>query len=241
MATADHAVAVENLHKQFGDVEALTGVSFTVRPGEIFGLVGPNGAGKSTTLRTLATLLRVGSGAVSVFGADVAEEPNAVRESIRYLPEEAGSYENLTGRGYLAFVAGFFADGEEEAAMIERGIEVADLGDRIDDKTDGYSKGMTRKLLLASTIMTEPDLAILDEPTSGLDVENSRDVREIIKAFPGEGRSVLLSSHNMLEVAYLCDRIGLLADGAIVDIGTSDELVDRYDAENLEEAFLEAT
>jgi len=241
MATADHAVAVEDLRKRFGDVEALSGVSFTVRPGEIFGLVGPNGAGKSTTLRTLATLLRVGSGEVSVFGADVTEAPNSVRESIRYLPEEAGSYENLTGRGYLEFVAGFFAAGDEAAAMVERGIGIADLGDRIDDKTDGYSKGMTRKLLLASTIMTEPDLAILDEPTSGLDVENSRDVREIIKAFPGEGRSVLLSSHNMLEVAYLCDRIGLLANGGIVDVGTPDELATRYDAENLEEAFLEAT
>jgi ABC-2 type transport system ATP-binding protein len=241
MTGREHAVEVEELRKRFGDVQALSGVSFAVRSGEIFGLVGPNGAGKSTTLRTLSTLLRVGAGDVRVFGADVTEEPNAVRESIRYLPEEAGSYENLTGRGYLEFVAGFFGDDRAAGEMVERGIEIASLGDRIDDKTDGYSKGMTRKLLLASTIMTEPDLAILDEPTSGLDVENSRDVREIIKAFPGQQRSVLLSSHNMLEVAYLCDRVGLLADGRIVDVGTPDELVDRHDAENLEEAFLAAT
>jgi ABC-2 type transport system ATP-binding protein len=235
------AVEVSELGKSYGDVRALRGVTFEVAPGEIFGLVGPNGAGKSTTLRILSTLLRVGAGEVRVFDADVTDEPNAVREAIRYLPEEAGSYENLTGRAYLEFVAGFFGDDRAASGMVERGIEIASLGDRIDDKTDEYSKGMTRKLLLASTIMTEPDLAILDEPTSGLDVENSRDVRKIIKDFPGEERGVLLSSHNMLEVAYLCDRIGLLADGRIVDVGTPDGLVERYDAENLEEAFLAAT
>ena len=236
---ANTAVQVTDLRKSYGDVRALRGISFDVQPGEIFGLVGPNGAGKSTTLKTLSTLLRVGDGEVRVFGADVTAEPNAVREAIRYLPEEAGAYENLTGRQYLAFVAGFYEG--DEGAMVERGVEIAALGDRIDDKTDEYSKGMTRKLLLASTIMTEPAVAILDEPTSGLDVRNSRDVREMIKGYPGTDRSVLLSSHNMLEVGYLCDRIGLLADGEIVDVGTVDELTDRYDAENLEDAFLEAT
>ncbi|MFB6353875.1 MAG: ABC transporter ATP-binding protein [Halobacteriales archaeon] len=235
------AVRVEDLHKSYGDVRALRGATFEVAPGEIYGLVGPNGAGKTTTLQTLATLLRVGDGEVAVFGADVEADPNAVREAVRYLPEEAGAYGNLSGRDNLAFVAGFYATGDERDRMVERGVEIADLGDRLDDRPDEYSKGMTRKLLLASTLMTEPRLAILDEPTAGLDVENSRDVREIIKAFPGSDRSVLLSSHNMLEVEYLCDRVGLLADGAIVDVGTPDDLVERHGGANLEEAFLEAT
>jgi len=235
---AESAVTVSELEKRYGDVQALRGVSFSVEPGEIYGLVGPNGAGKSTTLRTLATLLTVGGGDVSVFGADVESEPNEVRKRIRYLPEDAGSYDNLTGRQYLAFVADFY--GGDPDALVERGIEIADLADRIESKTSEYSKGMTRKLLLASTIMTEPDLAILDEPTSGLDVENARAIRDIIKQFPGANRSVLLSSHNMLEVEYLCDRIGLLNEGEIVAEGPPREIIDRYDAENLEEAFLEA-
>ncbi|WP_181686358.1 ABC transporter ATP-binding protein [Halorhabdus salina] len=232
------AVQVTDLQKRYDDVQALRSVSFSVDPGEIFGLVGPNGAGKTTTLRTLSTLLTVGGGEVSVFGADVESDPNEVRKRIRYLPEDAGSYDNLTGRQYLEFVADFYSDSPQE--LVEHGIEIADLDERIESKTSEYSKGMTRKLLLASTIMTEPDLAILDEPTSGLDVENARTIREIVKEFPGQDRSVLLSSHNMLEVEYLCDRIGLLNEGEIVAEGTPPELIDQYDAENLEEAFLEA-
>ncbi|MHB9288063.1 ABC transporter ATP-binding protein [Halobacteriales archaeon Cl-PHB] len=236
---SDPAVRVANLRKRYGDVQALDGVDFTVERGEIFGLVGPNGAGKSTTLRILATLLAPGAGTVEVAGANVEDSPNDVREAIRYLPEEAGAYDNLTGRDYLAFVAGFYAADPEK--MVAEGVDLADLGDRIDDKTDEYSKGMTRKLLLASSLMTEPDLAILDEATSGLDVRNARRVREVIKAYPDDGRSVLLSSHNMLEVAFLCDRVGLLNEGELVEVGTPDEIVATYGAENLEDAFLEAT
>jgi ABC-2 type transport system ATP-binding protein len=232
------AVSVSELAKSYGDVDALRSVSFEVDQGEIFGLVGPNGAGKSTTLRIMSTLLSASGGGVEVFDHDVEREPNAVRESIRYLPDEAGAYDNLTGRQYLDFIAGFYSDSPDE--LVERGIEIADLGERIDDKTSEYSKGMTRKLLIASTLMTEPRLAILDEPTSGLDVTNSRTIREIIKSYPGSDRSILLSSHNMLEVEYLCDRVALLSNGGIVGTGTPSELEAQYGAANLEDAFVEA-
>lgn len=235
----ESAVTVDGLRKQYGDVQALTDLSFEVETGEIFGLVGPNGAGKSTTLRIMSTLLSPDDGSVVIFGADTETAPNAVREATRYLPEEAGAYENLTGKRFLSFVAGFYAD--DPTPLVERGIELADLGERITDKAGEYSKGMTRRLLLASSMMTEPDLAILDEPTSGLDVRNAREVREVIESYPGQSRSVILSSHNMLEVEYLCDRVGLVNDGRIVASGSPTELVDHYDVENLEEAFLEAT
>jgi len=231
------AVEVANLQKRYGDVQALDGVSFEVRRDEIFGLVGPNGAGKTTTLRTLATLLDRDGGTVTVAGNDVDAAPAAVRKAIRYLPEEAGSYDAMSGRQFLAFVADFY-DGDSDA-MVERGVEVADLGERIDDKTKEYSKGMGRKLLLGSALMTDPELAILDEPTSGLDVQNARTVREVIKAFPNADRSVLLSSHNMLEVEFLCDRVGLLNDGEIVVEGTPAELKAEFDAQNLEDVFVE--
>jgi ABC-2 type transport system ATP-binding protein len=236
---APPAVRVRGLTKQFGGVEALRGVEFAVEPGEIFGLVGPNGAGKTTTLRTLATLLDPGGGTVEVRGIDVTAEPNRVRESLRYLPEEAGAYENYTGRDYLEFVATFYAD--DPGSIVERGVAMADLDERIDDKTGGYSKGMTRKLLVASALMTEPGLAILDEPTSGLDVRNARRVREIVTDYPDDHRSVLLSSHDMLEVANLCDRVALLAEGRIVARGSPAELMAEYEADTLEAAFLEAT
>jgi ABC-2 type transport system ATP-binding protein len=235
----DAAVTVRGLSKRYGNVEALTDLSFTVERGEIFGLVGPNGAGKSTTLRILATLLTPDDGEAVVFGADTQTDPNAVREAIRYLPEEAGAYENLTGRGFLSFVAGFYA--EDPDPMVERGVELADLGDRITDKTGDYSKGMTRRLLLASALMTEPRLAILDEPTSGLDVRNAREIREVIQSYPGEKRSVILSSHDMLEVEYLCDRVGLVDRGRVVAAGTPAELVAQTGTQNLEDAFLEVT
>ncbi|WP_302081637.1 ABC transporter ATP-binding protein [Salinibaculum rarum] len=236
---ADSAVVVDGLTKRYGDVQALDGITFEVRRGEIFGLVGPNGAGKSTTLRIMSTLLSADEGSVTVCGADVAQRPNDARAALRYVPEEAGAYENFSGRKYLDFIASFYTD--RPASMVETGIEIADLGDRIDSKTSEYSKGMTRKLLLAAGLMTEPELAILDEPTSGLDVRNARQIRDTIKEYPGESRSVILSSHNMLEVEYLCDRVGLINEGQIVDVGTPTELVGEYATDNLEDAFLEAT
>jgi ABC-2 type transport system ATP-binding protein len=236
------AIEVTGLRHAFGDVQALDGVSVTVRPGEIFGLVGPNGAGKTTTLRILATLLSPDAGTASVFGTDVSAAPNAVREQVRYLPAEAGAYENMTGRDYLEFVAGFYEDeADGVAASVDRGVEIAALGERLDDRAGGYSTGMTRKLLVASALMTEPRVAVLDEVTTGLDVRNARRVREAIKEYPDDGRSVLLSSHDMLEVSYLCDRVALIDDGAIVGVGTPEELVAAYDVDNLEDAFLEAT
>ncbi|MFB6140855.1 MAG: ABC transporter ATP-binding protein [Halosimplex sp.] len=233
------AAQVEDLHKRYGDVQALEGLSFEVRSGEIFGLVGPNGAGKTTTLRTLATLLNKDAGTVEVAGHDVDDDPDAVRRSIRFLPEDAGAYESMSGRQFLEFLADFYAEGDEAAEMVERGVEVADLGGRIDDDTQAYSKGMTRKLLIGGALMTDPHLAILDEPTSGLDVQNSKAVREVVKSFPNDERSILLSSHDMLEVEYLCDRVGLLNDGAVVSTGSPDELMAEYDAETLEDVFLE--
>jgi ABC-2 type transport system ATP-binding protein len=121
--------------------------------------------------------------------------------------------------------------------MVEKGIEIADLGERIDDKVDTYSKGMKRRLLVGRALMADPKLAILDEPTSGLDVINAQEVRKIIKATARKGTTVLLSSHNMLEVEYMCDRIALIAEGIIVEKGKPKALMEKYNANNIEEVF----
>ncbi len=231
-------VEVKGLVKNFGPIKAVNGASFEVSEGEIFGLIGPNGAGKTTILRIVSTLLQINSGSVKVFGYDVSEEADRVRRVISYLPEDAGAYKNLTGRAYLNFIANFFGSGSKKKKIVERGLEIANLGERIDDKVDTYSKGMIRRLLVGRALMTKPKLAILDEPTSGLDVANAREIREVIKKFAKKKTTVLLSSHNMLEVEFLCESIALINEGKIVEEGNAPELKSKYQAENLEEVFM---
>jgi len=234
------AVEVRELVKDYGNFRALKGISFEVSEGEVFGLIGPNGAGKTTALRVIATLLQITSGSVTVFGYELPKDAGEVRKIISYLPEEAGAYRNLTGMEYLNFIAKFFGEGEKFQNMVQRGLEIANLGERINDKVDTYSKGMTRRLLVGRALMVNPKLAILDEPTSGLDVINAQEVRRIINSAVNAGTTVLLSSHNMLEVELLCRRIALINDGQIIASGTVEELKKEYDARNIEEAFVKA-
>ena len=231
---------VEDLVKVYpGNIVAVDHLSFKVYEGEIYGLIGPNGAGKTTTLRIIATLLKPTRGKVVVDGYDVVKDADKVRKLISYLPEEAGAYRNLTGLEYLEFMAGFYARNKgEREEMVEEAIRISGLGDRIHDKIATYSKGMKRRLLLARTLMVKPRLAILDEPTSGLDVVHAIHVRNIIKDYARKhGITILLSSHNMLEVEYLCDRVGILHKGKLYVEDHPRELLRKYNASNLEEVF----
>jgi len=233
------AVEAKDLTKVFGSVRALDGLNFSIEEGEIFGLIGLNGAGKTTALRIASTLLLPTSGTVTVFGHDVVEEAAEVRNLISYLPEEAGAYKNLSGLEYLKFMASFRAkDKEAVRNVVDVASEISGLGERLRDKVKGYSKGMKRRLLVARALMTKPKLAVLDEPTSGLDVLHSVHVRTIIKRYVKEHRvTILLSSHNMLEVEHLCDRVALINKGRTVVEGSPAELKTRYKAVNLEEVF----
>ena len=232
-------VEVIDVVKVFGDIHALNGLSFGVNAAETFGLIGPNGAGKTTALRIVSTLLLPTSGTVKIFGLDVVQKAAEVRKIIAYLPEEAGAYRNLSGWEYLEFMAKFNAkDKNETREMAKEATEITGLGERLKDKTKTYSKGMKRRLLVARALMNKPKLAILDEPTSGLDVLHAYHVREIIKRYVKEhGVTVLLSSHNMLEVEHLCDRVALLNKGKIVAEGKPQELKENFESANLEEVF----
>ena len=233
------AVDAVSLIKVFGSIRALDGLSFRIKPGEIYGLIGPNGAGKTTALRIVSTLILPTSGSAQVYGHDVVNEASEVRKLITYLPEEAGAYKNLSGEEYLRFMAKFGANSSEEAEeVVKDAEEISGLGNRLHDRVKTYSKGMKRRLLVARALMAKPRLVVLDEPTSGLDVLHSVHVREIIKRYvEGHGVTVLLSSHNMLEVEYLCDRVSLIDHGKIVAEGTPEELKSKNEVENLEEAF----
>lgn len=236
------ALEVKNLRKDYGNLTAVKDVSFDISENEIFGLVGPNGAGKSTVLKIIATILSMTGGYVSVYGHDLRKQADKIRQIISYLPEEAGAYKNLNGKGYLEFMAAIYTDDKQkQKQFVSFGKELCGLSNRLKDKAKTYSKGMIRKLLLARTVMSRPKLAILDEPTSGLDVINAVEVRKIIKQLASEGMAVLLSSHNMLEVEFLSHRVALIDKGEIRAVGTPAELKQRYQAQNLEEVFVKIT
>lgn len=235
----DFAVEVERLNKFYGKFHALKDVSFNVNSGEIYGLIGPNGAGKTTTLRIIATLLSPSSGVVKVFGMNVVNDADKVRRIISYLPEEAGAYKYLTGYEYLNFMASLYVkDKAEVKKLIEEAELICGLNGRLKDKIGTYSKGMLRRLLVARSLMIRPKLAILDEPTAGLDVIHSQYVRRIIKDYAKRNNvTMIISSHNMLEVEYLCDRVALIHEGRIILEGSPSELKNKFSASNLEEVF----
>jgi ABC-2 type transport system ATP-binding protein len=239
----EYAIQAENLSKNFGSTQALRGASFNVKENEIFGLIGHNGAGKTTALRILSTLISSSNGSAKIFGYDVAKQPEKVRAILSYLPEEAGAYQQLTGIEFLEFMAGFYAKSKSEMdSIVQQGKLISNLDERLEDRVKTYSKGMLRRLLIARALMMKPRLAILDEPTGGLDVIQSINVRNMIKKYADrEGVSVLLSSHNMLEVEYLCHRVALINEGQVVAQGSPEKLNLEYRKKNLEEVFMELT
>jgi ABC-2 type transport system ATP-binding protein len=235
----DYAVEIVNLAKDFGDIHALSNLNLSVKKGEIFGLIGPNGAGKTTALRIISTLILPTSGYAKVFGLDVVRNAAEIRKIITYLPDEAGAYRNLSGWEYFEFMAGLTTKNKNELReIVKEAAEICGLGERLKDKAKTYSKGMKRRLLVARALMTKPKLAVLDEPASGLDVLHAYHVRETIKRYvENHDVTVLLSSHNMLEVEHICNIVALLNKGQIVAEGKPQELKEKYESANLEEVF----
>ncbi|MCC6055326.1 MAG: ABC transporter ATP-binding protein [Desulfurococcaceae archaeon] len=234
------AVEVRNLTKVYGGgVVGVSDLTFAIREGEIYGLIGPNGSGKTTTLRIIATLIKPTSGFAKVFGVDVVKEPLKVRQLVNYLPEEAGAYRDLTGYDFIRFMLSLRFSGRRLEEAVSEAIEIAGLGNALKRPVRTYSKGMKRLLALSTVLASRPRLLILDEPTTGLDVERSIQVRQIIARYNREyGITVLLSSHNMLEVENLCHRVGILYRGKLVAEGSVEELKVRTGSRNLEEVFM---
>ncbi|MCD6235723.1 MAG: ABC transporter ATP-binding protein [Thaumarchaeota archaeon] len=228
-------IVVDSLRKSFGKKVALRNVSFEVDRSEIFGLIGPNGAGKTTTLRILATILSPDGGDAWIMGHSVRDEADEVRRNMTYLPEDAGVYRHITGYEFLKIMADVYGKGTEH---VERGAKISGLGSALKNAMGSYSKGMKRRILLASVLMVEPKVVILDEPTSGLDVLHAVHVRNAIKDYvKGNGASAIISSHNMLEVEYLCDRVAFINNGEIIAEGRPRELKEECGCSNLEEVF----
>ena len=232
-------IQVENLHKAFGEIRAVDGVSFTARDGEITGLLGPNGAGKTTTLRMLYTLMRPDVGRVLVDGIDSAADSLAVRKRLGVLPDARGLYKHLTAReniDYFAQLQGVPTD--ESARRREALIEVLEMHDFADRRAEGYSQGQRVKAAIARALIHDPKNVLLDEPTNGLDVMATRRMRQFMRDLRDEGRCVLFSSHIMQEVAQLCDRIVVIASGRVVADESPEALRLQTGESNLEDAFV---
>ena len=234
-------IEVRNLHKAFGKVKAVDGVSFTANDGQITGLLGPNGAGKTTSLRMLYTLMKPDSGQVLVDRIDANIDPTGVRRRLGVLPDSRGLYKRLSSRENIRYFGRLH--GMDDALIAQRTqalSEALEMGDIIDRRTEGFSQGQRVKTAIARALVHDPRNVILDEPTNGLDVMATRAMRRFLHQLRDEGRCVLFSSHIMQEVAALCDRIVIIARGQVVAEGTPDELREQTGESNLEDAFVKA-
>ena len=234
-------IVVDGIHKSFGAVRAVRGVSFEAPDGRITGLLGPNGAGKSTTLRVLYTVLAPDAGRASIDGVDVVKDSLGARSRIGALPHGAGLYPHLTARENIAYYGRLCGvAGSELDDRVANIIEMLEIGGFADRRSKGFSQGQRTKVALARALVHEPRNVLLDEPTNGLDVMATRSLRERILKLRADGRCVLFSSHVMQEVAALCDDIVIIADGKVAIRGSADEIRNRTGRDDLEDAFVHA-
>ena len=239
-------ISVQNLKKTFSDkkhgpIRAVDGVSFSVKAGEIYGLLGLNGAGKTTTLRMLATMLRPDEGMISINGKDAVAQPEGVRAEIGFLTGSTGLYWRLTPREIMTYFGRLSGMPDD---LIKRRTEdlIARLGlqEFVDRRVDKLSSGQKQRASIARTLIHDPPVLILDEPTIGLDVITSRAIVEFISDAKKRGKSVLLSTHVMHEAAKLCDRIGIIHTGRIRSEGTLEEFRRQTGKNDLDDIFVAA-
>ena len=237
-------ITIENLTKRYGNFTAVSSLSLTVKPGEIYGFLGPNGAGKTTTIKVLAGLLKATEGKIAVCGFNVETHADDAKRRLGYVSDTPEPYERLTGREFLTTVAALFGlKGGERDRRVKDGLALLDLDKWADELVESYSHGMKQKLMISSALIHDPMVVVADEPMVGLDPRSARRLKEIFRKLAGEGKAVFLSTH-ILEIAErLCDRVGIIMGGKLVAEGTVDELRGKLKTpeHNLEEIFLSVT
>ena len=228
------AIVVENLAKHFEKIEALSGISFSLQPGELFGFLGPNGAGKTTTINMLTGLMRPDSGKIHIGGIDCTANPKAAQHLVGVVPDESNLYPELTGLDNLCFCAALY--GMSKAQRKSRARELLDmfgLTKAADRRFGGYSKGMKRKLTIAAGMIHKPGILFLDEPTTGIDVASARQLRQLIADLHRAGTTIFLTTHYIEEAERLCDRIAFIVSGRIVRIDTVEDLLQPIQAKQV--------
>jgi len=237
-------VEVNQVSKSFGSRQAVTNVTFSVRGGEVLGLLGPNGSGKSTLMKTIVGIIKPDAGSIQVLGTNVASDPVSVKKMIGYVPEAPRLYEFLSGVEYLDFVADVHGLANvERQERIREFLKALDLEGRENELIHGYSQGMKQKLAIAAALLHHPRVLILDEPLNALDPRSARIVKDVIHKFRDNGVPTIFSTH-VLEIAdAICDRIIIMYNGRIIAEGTTQELKTKAGSagSTLEEVFLKLT
>jgi len=231
-------VEVESVRKYFLNIEALKGISFIAYPGKILGLLGPNGAGKTTTIRILSTIIKPDRGRARVNNFDLIREPEKVRASLGVLFENTGLYRRLTGEENILYFAELYGIKKSEAKERMRELFNIIEVDYANRPAGEYSKGMTQKIVLIRAVIGDPPVILLDEPTVGLDVPATISVRSFLSHMKAQDKTIILSTHLMNEVEMLCDDVVVIDHGILVGTGTPEEIREKNNAKNLEEAFL---
>lgn len=232
-------IKVRNLHKSFGKVKAVRGISFDVRDGQITGLLGPNGAGKTTTLRMLYSLLLPDEGEISIDGLDPGKDAMAIKRTLGVVPDSRGLYTRMSARENITYYGKLHGMSMKEInTRIEELVATLDMADFIERRTEGFSQGQRVKVAIARAMVHKPQTVLLDEPSNGLDVMSTRALRRYILSLKKAGHSVILSTHIMQEVAALCDRIVIIAGGQIAADGSADRLLQKSGCDSLEDAFV---
>ena len=217
---------VEDLHKSYGEIQAVKGVSFRIAPGENYGLLGPNGAGKTTTIQMIAGVLAADGGRVTVCGKELTTTTTSVKSHIGWVPQEVALYDRLSARENLAFFGRMQGlSGRELTSRVEEVLHLTGLSDRAGDKTIKFSGGMRRRLNIGIGLLHQPDLLILDEPTVGVDIQSRTSILDQVAEMTRQGMAVLYTTHYIEEVERLCHRVGIIDHGTMIAEGTRAELV----------------
>lgn len=218
-------VEVEGLWVRYGKVTAVRDLSFSIPEGEVFGYIGPNGAGKTTTIRVLATLLTPAKGTARIGGIDVTRDPRRIRQRIGYMPDFFGVYEDLTVSEYLHFFAAAYKlELQRQRSVVRDVLALTDLTQKQGMPVDSLSRGMKQRLGLARVLLHDPDVLLLDEPASGLDPRARIEIRELLKELRRMGKTILVSSNILQELAQICTRIGIIEAGQMVAEGSLEDI-----------------
>lgn len=227
------AVQIASVHKHYGELHALDGVSFEIPKGSFFGLLGPNGAGKSTLISIMAGLVRATSGSISIMGHDVRDNWRQARQLLGVVPQELAYDPFFSVRELLILQSGYFGFGKENHAWIDELLEVLSLKDKADENMQNLSGGMKRRVLIAQALVHKPQVVVLDEPTAGVDVELRQDLWRFTRHLHEQGHTILLTTHYLEEAEALCEQIAILNKGNLVALDNTRTLLRRYPYRNL--------
>ncbi len=237
-------IEITNLTKKFNDKIALNNVSLSIKRGEVFGLLGPNGAGKTTLIRCLLGLIRPSSGATTIFGIRChnRKDSYAIRQRSSLLPQEAGCLEMLTARENILYQGGIHSGNvlskKELTQRTEELLKLVELEDRQNELTKSFSGGMKRRVLIASTLVMDPELLFLDEPTAGIDILGAQTIRTLIRILSREkNKTIFLTTHDLTDINELCDRVAIIAEGRVLALGPPKELEEQYQVQGIDKVY----